>query len=229
MSKNSVELIKKRHRESKKRKKTSSADSFDLLFYPAVNFFEETQSKKTNYPEVAASNLVVNLVTALEVYLATIVREYKGKWSENGYHELLKGKINLSLEDAYDLFSKERVTRESLIVHFYSFQNFSEIGIVFSKLLDGPFYEDLSRFKTSRFSMVDGEWVNGVKMNLLDRHRGWKMTLLKIFETRNKFIHTGTLKELSDKKLFEYADLIDDFQTMVDIFLYERFVERANT
>lgn len=82
----------------------------------------------------AHQNLIINLVTALEVFFKDLIVENKDKWHSTGFSELLSQKI--SLNEAYDLFkiSNINISKELIVARFSSFQRIDSIDHVFTCL-----------------------------------------------------------------------------------------------
>jgi hypothetical protein len=139
----------------------------------------------------AKANFVVNLITMLEVFLKDTIREFHGKWLNEGVSKLLTDKITLN--DAFLLARKTRIKKEELVALKASFQNIAAIESTFSTLTGKPFLDNLG----FHFRKVEGR-------ELRNYDRNWKQVLQESFELRHKIIHEGYLVPISKEQINLY-------------------------
>jgi len=95
------------------------------------------------YLDEASQNAIIAHASSIEVFCKSIVVEFRSKWSTAGYSQLLDSNLN----DAYNQFKEEKVTRESIIAHYYSFQNLDTIARVFDLLTDDNFFNNIENIR----------------------------------------------------------------------------------
>ena len=141
MKKFDINSLKERFKRLKDKNTPLSAHTkFEkevLLSYQLVHEtskIPETEIECKNLFRISKENLIVNLISQLEIYLKGIIVE-NSNWNEEGYSFLLK-EYKISLDDAFSTFSKHSVTREFIIASQFSLQSIENIDSVFSKLTE---------------------------------------------------------------------------------------------
>ena len=176
----------------------------------------EESSKDDKIKSQARKNLVINFVTALEVYFRDIIIEFAGKWDADGFTFLLKEKI--SLNEAFDLFSNAKVSKEMIIAKFSSFQNLESINFVYGNLLaTKDFVGDLDRFARE----IEKPLFEGGSLFSLKDIQEWRTLLSALLSSRHKFVHESNVDEiLEPNKIYEYLGLI-----VCLLSSFERFIK----
>src|SRR6267142_1483992 len=102
------QLSKKR----RKRKGKTTFDDFEDRYYSSIAILVKIQMSKLSSMLVneARKNLIVNFVTAIEVFCKNIILTRAGRWDEEGISKMLD--VPFNLRKAYELFSKAKVSRE---------------------------------------------------------------------------------------------------------------------
>ncbi|NOT76711.1 MAG: hypothetical protein HOP08_17420 [Cyclobacteriaceae bacterium] len=165
--------------------------------------------------KVARANFFVNMSTAMEVYLKTLIVE-RDDWDEKGYDALMDQKITIN--DAFELFSKNKVTRPFIIFHKTSFQSLEKIVDVFSKLMGGK--NILDEIENVEF-VIGGKSKNKAKTTLKKYRPQWRKSLQEVFEIRNKFVHEGISPNEEDS-VFNYWDDVYYFQNSVNLYFHRK-------
>ena len=230
-----LEHIKKLFEKSKKRttKKTKFNSNHYTFVHDSLNLlFGISESKRKILPvekQIAYHNFLVNLVTSVECFLKNLILS-GNFWNEDSYKTLLKDKEKIDLFQAFELFGNVKVTRQLLITHYYSFQNFNEINKVFTCLIQGnkeektDFVFNLGKTHFETFSFNKDNFAMEKIATLNEQHPEWKRQLIKMFEIRNEFIHERTLTRLTLSKVIEYWGMVIDFENCVDAFFAEQIM-----
>ncbi len=209
----SIELIRIKFRKIGDRKSVIRPFSTFAEFIERANRLAKDAIEKTekdrgkfSVSSVAAHNFVVNCVTGLEVYLRQIILGNK-HWDDKGLNSLLKEKLTLG--EAYNLFNNEKLTREYIIAHYYSFQNLEAIYEIFSKLTGTDFFVAVEKFKPTH---------NGLG-TLVEEIPDWRKQFALMFSVRNNFVHEGTLTTLEDSDIDNLYILVVMFVIILDDWL----------
>lgn len=140
----------------------------------------------------ARKNLIINLVTCLEVLLKEIIQENKGNWNQEGLNSLLKEKI--SLTDAFELFKSYRPDKEDLISMSTSFQNIQTIDAIFGKLTNRNFLHEVGQY-TYVFTQEQKQLFARNEDLVFNRDiPSWKNILKQLYDYRHTFVHEATYK-----------------------------------
>jgi len=170
---------------------------------PTIVFLDEDSTEIVEVVnQLSYHNFLVNLVSALEVYLKQIIISNRN-WNEVGYSKLLSEPI--ALQDAFKIFTTEGISREHLIAHSNSFMNLSSIDRIFTQLCGKSFLKELGKFQ---FSVGDKIFFT------LDKDlSNWKNIIGNVFDVRHGFIHglefetLGTVKIELAYKTFYFLQL----------------------
>lgn len=218
-----LEILRKRYTsdiQPKRRRKGSKKmlDRVTEFIFPSYQLLEKSgifKSKKlSKLKSIAANNFLVNCVTAIEIHLKDVILQ-NSNWNELGFSDLLKEKI--SLNDAFEIFNKEKVTREYIIAHSISFQNIESINKVFSSLLKADFLKEVENFKVT----PDEEEPSSEEkeMSLLERMPDWRKKMASLYELRNAFVHEGKMKKLTHSEISQYVRVCIFFIHRVDYYV----------
>jgi hypothetical protein len=153
------------------------------------------------------SNFVINLVTAIEVYLKQLIIERKDVWHTEGYAHLLSEKITLN--DAINLFKGSDITKEVIVSHFYSFQSLESISATFDELVQNKFLKIVG--ETHVFD-------DDLNLDMMDNlYPQWKKTLADVFETRHQIVHEGKCNLiLTQANIDQFTTCMNEFAFAVD-------------
>ncbi len=193
--------------------------ALDLLLqsYTIFSITHENLTKELSKEErekldvLARHNCIVNIVTAFEIFFKSQVL-HKNDWSKEGYEKLLSEEIKLST--AYEMLQGEKITREYIIAHSQSFQNFHNINRVFSSLIDRGFYNDIELVKVS--GLISGN------ATFLEEFPNWREKIISIFEIRHRFIHHGEMNLLSTDDIDSLFNLALVWVTTIDAYFSKR-------
>ena len=196
-------------------------NSFELLGLKIVPTNSTTEL-------IATNNFLVNVVTALELFFKQTITA-NSFWAEEGYSKLLKDKLSLS--EAYDLFTKENISREYIIAHYHSLQNFGNINYVMSSLIGKDFYNEIQNFvvygdmgEVEPGTVFPDDFEN--LLHLPRTYPEWKTTIANVYENRNKFVHDGVICELNYEQVKHIRDVVVLYTHVVNIYISD-FGERA--
>ena len=172
-------------------------------------------SKLKNRPKLSIKtkqNLLINTVTALEVFFKDLIIEFKGKWNDQGLDKLLTGN-SIPLNLAFNLFRGKTLKKEHLIVHYFSFQSLHTCDNVFSNLLGTTkFLEDLGDFE---YGVVPDNNVS--KMNA--EYKDWKKELVSLFELRHRIIHEGSNEIIKNRDFRTFAQLAIHLPSVLESYV----------
>jgi hypothetical protein len=214
---NDFDVLIQRFRGLKPVDRTKSFGRIATFFSNSFSIVEKRVNNKSQpinfIDRIAFNNFTVNSVTVIEVYLKDIVLSYS-KWDEKGYSKLLKEKITLS--DAFELFNKERITREHIISHYYKFQNFASINSIFTDLLGTDFYKEIESF-SCRLKII------GAETTLIDECPNWRKSLNKLYEVRNRFVHDGVIEKINAIEIIELHSTITYFILATGFYFSSKF------
>jgi hypothetical protein len=157
---------------------------FDKLFeriMVATSALELTERQEDSSVMLRGKkNYIINVVTALEIYLKDMIEEFSGSWNNAGFDKLLKEKITLN--EAYDWFKDTSATKEKIVARFASFQNISTINNTFSCLFGvNDFLSDLDAFTRNQGGQL--------QLFSLKSYPDWKKQLRDMLVLRNKIVH----------------------------------------
>jgi hypothetical protein len=174
-----------------------------LVVNQAETNFSKDLSARNEVLQVVYRNFVVNAVTALEVFLKDIIQEVD--WTEDGYRTLLsKAKVNLA--EAYDLFGKTHVTRNSIISSYYTFQNMSSVYEVFDALTGKSFHNAMHETK-----IFEGDFPTFIEHMKHSHKLDFDEEIRKLFSTRHLIVHENADVRLSLAELNKFVALIQVF------------------
>ncbi|WP_276373806.1 hypothetical protein [Chryseolinea sp. H1M3-3] len=126
--------------------------------------------------EEVKRHCIVSYVSVIEVFCKRLVVKYHTKWSTAGYNKLLDA--NISLNEAYNLFKELKISRASIISHYYSFQNLSAIASIFERLTNKKILDEIENIRENKNDFT-----------LLETSSEWRTELAKLFELRHRIIH----------------------------------------
>src|SRR5579859_4868003 len=161
----------------------------DGILDGTVEQFDE-ESKR-----IAKCNFVVNLVTAIETYFKLRIIS-KTDWEETAFDEFHLDQITIN--QAFTAFkAEENISREVLVAQSQSFQNLESIDQIFSTLTKKKFLKEIGEMKINTLLSFPAVTFN-------DNFPNWRNHVKQIFETRHKFIHEGSITELTNDTLEQY-------------------------
>jgi hypothetical protein len=164
------------------------------------NFVETAYAKQK--PEIIGlsnCNFLVNLITALEVFLKSCIHRYKDKWDEEGVAKLLDEPIKLN--DAFILFQHPGIEKADLISYNYVFQSTITIEKVFGRLTNTPKFLKAVVFRSWE-KIGENEWKEREDTSL------WRRTLSDAYDLRHKIIHEGFYEPIDQTQLALMASTI---------------------
>lgn len=224
-----IVLIRERYKSQNRgnRKRTASDHDFVNLYFDSLDLlfkaFEKKNKNDQKYPlenrhkSIAIGNFLSNMVTALEVYFKKVIVN-GNNWNELAFDDLLREKISLS--EAYKLFNKEKISREFLISHTYSFQNLDTINKTFSALCGEDFIRKVETTETKFFDL-NGE---GGFSQLILVHPDWWKSVSEIINLRNMFVHEGYTK-VKLEQVLDYWHILGDFQEAMEQYFHKRVMD----
>lgn len=215
-----IENLERYQKLFKKRAELPSANFWKMLSIAHHIFMVTNQSigsdpgidtpkgRRENIISQSAKNLIINIVTATEVFLRDLVKTICDKHvnflGPNGLDELLKEKI--SLRNAYILFRDKEVTSGDLIASAFLFESIVDINDILSKLIGKNFLNEIEKLE---FDLDDAEsQILKVKKLCLERDfPKWREIISKIFRVRHDSIHHLNFSDLlSQKEIYEILD-----------------------
>lgn len=169
--------------------------------------------------DLAYNNYLVNLVSALEIFYKHII--LSTNWEEEGYNKLLKEKVTLA--ESFELFGREKVTRQYIITEYFSFQNFLSISHTFDSLTGKQFYNELEQVSQIFFANTK----KGVSQNdqitlvLKTKYPQWRKTIMELYQVRNKFIHEGIIEGFSKAKFLKTLEVVSAYKAAVTGYILQ--------
>lgn len=207
---------------------------FFIKFYTLIDKAFElwglkvVSASRTSYL-IATNNFLVNVVTALELFFKETISA-NSFWVEDGYFKLLKDRISLS--EAYDLFTKENISREYIIANYHSLQNFGNINYVMSALIGKDFYNEIETFivygdmgEVEPGTVFPEDFQNLLCLPMT--YPEWKTTISDVYVKRNKFVHDGIIFDLNFDQITHIKDVTILYTHVVSIYISE-FGQRVN-
>jgi hypothetical protein len=174
---------------------------------------------KPSVKNQAAKNQLVNMVSALEVYLKDVVMEKEDKWREEGLNNLLKEKI--TLHEAYDHFRNIALSKAAIISKFLSFNSIDSIDHVFSQLFTDKFLDQLEKFEHERYAKKKKENPDSIHMLFsIVNDSDWRKHLVNLFAIRNRVVHEFDLDEILNETEIEniypsYIAFVNSFTSFI--------------
>jgi hypothetical protein len=199
--------IDKLKRVASRNKGRKGLENFDDKYFLARDLWLEIEKLKLDRDLLwqARRNFVVNLVTVLEVFLKDLIVVQRDRWKHEGFSKVLDEKV--SLDEAYTIFKHNKLTRELLITHYYSFQNVDSIKRVFDPLTGKDFLNEIGTYvyrdKDGAISLSKNEVIKNLKM---------------LFDLRHRIVHEGLHDRISRKQTEEFDDAV--FGIVLIIFDY---------
>lgn len=216
-----IESIRAKFRKRKRGRLPSTAGTefatymlacYDLALKSYATKFKEHKHFKFKNPErIVVSNFIVNCISALEMYFKNIILQ-NARWHNPGLTSLLKEKITLG--EAYEMFGQEKISREYIVSHYFSLQNFESISAIFSKLTDADFFKEVENFKV--------DW-SGQFSTLLEEFPDWRSDIIKLYDVRNKYVHDNLIERLSKRDIPVIFDLVYSFQIYIEDWLESKY------
>jgi hypothetical protein len=137
------------------------------------------QKIDSNYHYKIRQNYLINLSSSLEIHLKNLIQLNAENWNKKDYPDLLSEKI--SLQNAFQLFTENGITREMVISKFSSFNSLESIVRTLSKLTTPKFVSEMEVFQIFP--------ENGRTLIEIVPH--WQTSIALLFEQRNMIIHEG--------------------------------------
>lgn len=212
-SKAFLEDIKALYDKHKRKRKYPAHDNY-LLRLNKSGLLLETVLEATSNSETrteARKNYIVNLVTATELFCIETIIDHRGKWKEHGLANLLNKKETLSLNDVFDLLKIGNVTKEHLLINFYSFQNLNAIDKVFSFLTGEIAGETTFKFLDNLIKIKISEEEFNRPTTIEAAMPDWAKYFSLLFETRHRVIHEDINAPISKGDLKKMIDASDYF------------------
>lgn len=216
-----IESIRAKFRKRKRVRLPSTAGTefaiymfacYDLALKSYETKFKEEKHFKFKNPErIVVSNFIVNCVSALEMYFKNTILQ-NARWHNPGLTSLLKEKITLG--EAYEMFGQEKISREYIVSHYFSLQNFESISGIFSKLTNSDFFKEVENFKV--------DW-NGKTLTLLEEFPDWRSEIIQLYDVRNRYVHDNVIERLSKRDIPVIFDLVYSFQIYIEDWLENRY------
>ncbi|PKH50941.1 hypothetical protein CXF68_09705 [Tenacibaculum sp. Bg11-29] len=122
----------------------------------------ENNIKDNKLKVQSRENLIINSVTALEVFIKDSIKGDLYYFAPEKQKNLLKEKI--SLYEAYELFRKTKIETEDIIAGYYNFQNLDSISYVLGVLTGRDFFKCINDIKTE----LSPDLVNYFKLDTLN-------------------------------------------------------------
>jgi len=203
-----IDDIKKgRRTKSKRFKKNSPLEIFNTYLDDAlwISLYALNDDSKSSITEkrLAISNLIVNQVTAIEVYFRNIII-YNSRWSSQGIEALMKEKITLA--DAYNLLKKGNVRLENIIAETFPFNDLTKIGSTMQALTccSKDFWIEVQEHEVDTLDSDRGV----VTLNFVDLYPDWRKDLESMYVERNRYIHEGILSKQNVNSTINLNQLI---------------------
>ena|SRR5258706_777396 len=222
-----LEDIKTLYNKHKKKRKFPAHDNY-LLRINKSGLLLDKVLEATNDSETrteARKNYIVNLVTATELFCIETIIDHKGKWKNDGLTFLLNKKENLSLNDVFEILKIGKVTKEHLLINYFSFQKVSTIDKVFSFLTGETAGENSFKFLHNLTKMKMSEDGFGSPTTIGSAMPDWSKYFNQLFEKRHKIIHEDDNTPIKKSDFNKMVDASDHFAwaCFVRFELDERF------
>ena len=216
-----IESIRAKFRKRKRARLPNTAGTefaiymsacYDLALKSYETKFKEEKHLKFKNPErIVVSNFIVNCVSALETYFKNTILQ-NARWYNPGLTSLLKEKITLG--EAYEMFGQEKISREYIVSHYISLQNFESISAIFSKLTNTDFFKEVESFKV--------DW-DGQMLTLLEELPDWRSEIIQLYDVRNRYVHDNVIERLSKRDIPIIFDRVYAFQIYIEEWVESKY------
>ncbi|SDK25873.1 hypothetical protein SAMN05421823_102277 [Catalinimonas alkaloidigena] len=176
-------------------------------FIAKVNIAKEVNvivEKNTNNQKAkieARKNYVINLVTALEVFIKDSIKKRGGLFGNDNQRDLLKEKI--SLYEAHQLFKHKDLKTEEIIAIYYSFQSLESIDYVLSKLMGKSFLKEAGAIEID-ITNTHSNYFKSSSIQLNKDYPEWQKNIAEVFERRHSYVHDLHFNTILGKKRLNY-------------------------
>ena len=213
-----IEKYSKTSRNHKKRSGKTFSSYFRKYMLSKQVWSIVEENGKDRYVKIEArKNYIVNIVTALEVFIKDTIRN--NSFPIERQKELLKDKV--TLWEAHELFKSNGIRTEAIIADYYSFQNLDVINRVLSTLYNNKILVEIDN--TDLFTEAEHK-----DLSIKTGRPNWKQELIDLFEIRHDSIHDiNFTKVIGKKKTNELGISALAFAMSLDMFVFNNWVKEA--
>jgi len=176
------------------------------------------EERKRDAISQSAKNLIINLVTATEVFLKDLMRDICDKYTKfltnDGLSELLKEKI--SLREAFILLKDKEISLGEFIGSYFLFESIMDIDNKFTKLTGKNFLNEIEKLE---FNLDESKkkFFGKEKLCLVQDFPKWREEINKMFRLRHEFVHHLNFSDpVSYKTVYEILDSVTAFITVLE-------------
>jgi hypothetical protein len=158
-----------------------------LSFEELLNVVE-IHSKKGSVRDAARKANLINMISTLETFMKCLVVRRKGKWNTTNLDKLLSNRT-INLSEAYDLLgSRNKLSKEHVLIADYSFSSFNDIEEIFNSLTGKRLFDELVKYC---------ELNQNKKWFILEKDSKWKSIIKRAYYIRNKVVHELYIQPVS--------------------------------
>ncbi len=210
---------------------TFPSEMFDKKIFLAKTLWESVENSDVPY-EIkieARKNLIINCVTALEVFMKDILLYMVAMLEDNT--EILnsilgllnKEKDKIGIGEAYKIFVKEKIELSELISNYFSFQDLGTIDRVFSIIVKDKFLQRIGEYS------IDLEEFELEYLLLDDIFDDWRERLAELLRLRHDFVHQINFKaKIGKKRLLNLLECLTLFVYVTEEYIFSFINEHSN-